>query len=851
MQERGLLLLTTLFVLLIFAAGLWSVGRQTMIFTPDDFGYWGMAAQWAGYDWSDSLASSNYYSFGYSIVLFPLYLLSYLGVGTTALYRLALIINACFLVLSFFLTVHVGRRLLPQLNKYFLLTISFATTLYVSNVWHAATTLAETYLYLMYWCLVVCMLRLLERFSSTRLILLLLVTANLFIIHMRSLGVVIAVIITLLLYFLLCVKNISYKKLLLFLGIAILITIAVVFSVNMVTNHIYQGNTGTNTFAAQVRTLRRMLSFAGIIDFILSYMGKLFYVGASSFLLVFLSLTMMASQVLGELGANIRKKSSGLSNQGLFGIFLLLSFLSTVAVSAAFKIFFATSGRTSTNADTILYGRYTEFVIGPLLLLGFAMLVNIRKHLKELVFSLALLFLCAIGVQRLLDILTYHNPHSNLVFRASGVIGLVWLSDGRWNNFAYYAAGIAVLIFATIAFILSLNTKEKVTMFMTAAFAVAMSVFWIYQGVVNLQIRFNNYISREQSVVPIVEIVEQHYPDHTLYLVTSRSFPAERLILQWLLPEKTLRYISIDEIGGLGAEPYVLLSSSLEHRIAGQLASQYYFLYDSGVLRLFSTDDVPDIEDIRSTPNPFLREIDLASVTTDYSVVGFNGKLSSNYSKPEGYLTQGLNVFRRDGIYEVVIDMEVSGMDGSGDLGYIETSIAGYAVQETRAIKREDFSRNGKATISVALEVADYGEFTVGVYSYGNSALQITGMKYNQLRGNGIAGLFAGKDSLDELEELGKIYRQSDVADKSLIYVDSDYSGSTGFPDYSLLAPYFGDQRPAYITGELLPYMTQYRGTHMLVEKTNGVDAVIELLDGHSIVGESQNYFLYALNPGD
>ena len=42
---------------------------------PDEFAYWSYAAQAAGYDWSDIMSLSSYFSYGYGYVLFPVFVL--------------------------------------------------------------------------------------------------------------------------------------------------------------------------------------------------------------------------------------------------------------------------------------------------------------------------------------------------------------------------------------------------------------------------------------------------------------------------------------------------------------------------------------------------------------------------------------------------------------------------------------------------------------------------------------------------------------------------------------------------------------------------------------------------------
>lgn len=61
---------------------------------PDEFAYWSYAAQAAGYDWSDIMSLSSYFSYGYGYVLFPVFVLCKDAVTA---YRVAVGLNFVFL----------------------------------------------------------------------------------------------------------------------------------------------------------------------------------------------------------------------------------------------------------------------------------------------------------------------------------------------------------------------------------------------------------------------------------------------------------------------------------------------------------------------------------------------------------------------------------------------------------------------------------------------------------------------------------------------------------------------------------------------------------------------------------
>ena len=58
----------------------------------DEFGYWANAAHIFGYDWSGVVSMSPYYSYGYSLFLFPLFLLK----DPSLSYQCGLLLNVIF-----------------------------------------------------------------------------------------------------------------------------------------------------------------------------------------------------------------------------------------------------------------------------------------------------------------------------------------------------------------------------------------------------------------------------------------------------------------------------------------------------------------------------------------------------------------------------------------------------------------------------------------------------------------------------------------------------------------------------------------------------------------------------------
>lgn len=862
-------ILAFIYVIMISVAALWSMSQQNRLkIVDDEFGYWGIAAHMAGYDWSDLMAATDYYSFGYSLVLLPIYFLTQLGVSAVVTYQIAIVMNAIFLILSFFLAVYVGKRILPDINKFFLLTACFAVTVFTANIGEAGIAWTEVYLYFMFWCLTACIFRLIERFSIGNIILVLMAAANLFIIHMRALGVVIAVVLTLLICLLRNIKRIPWKSIIIILAGALALTAAVLVIMELITRDLYQISGGNvNTFPEQAVKIRNILSLSGLVDLSLSVLGKLYYLGVSTFLFIFIGFTMVSGKLVSAFWQMKQNKKINISNENIFHVFLILSFLGTVMVSAIFKIFFIFTNRvTMHRGDEVMFGRYSEFMMGPLLLIGLTVLLDVKKYIREISVALFVLFICSIAVQYQLDFLIAYNEAQRISLRRYASMGITWLFNGEWRNFAYSASGIITFIFGTAALMVSFCTKKRTLIGISSFAVLLLSGFWIYQGIVNLQPIIDNYVHRDRAVDTVVDLIDVFFEDEDIYFVTKNRTDTDIKILQWMRPNLNITLVKPEEVREMLHEGGLFISNGerrlVDFAVSGPLFSQMNYLYNSGSLDIFSPTvasfdtDLTVIEALRSTPFPRWHSIALENMLPDHGEYRFRGHICYvPVTHPmEECTTVMTGVRLADGIYEFVIEIEAAGYN-DGEIGYVTIGTLNSPVSETRALKPDDFLRRGKGKITFTVEVMDRGEVFLEIYTHsGNTVIAINAIEYRQIRGNAIAGLFAGRDHREELMELGERYAQDSRADKVLIYVDSDSSGSAGFPDLSVIAMYFGDILPKYLPGNFLPFLEGLPGTHLLVEKTGRDEALYErmrFVSEHTIIGMSENYYLLSVGGVD
>ncbi len=198
---------------LLFVISIWSIGElETVVMYADDFHYWANAAFFAGYDWSSMIRHDFYYSYGYSILLAPLFLFSD---NSIVLYKMAVIENIVMLEAMFVILYRIGRKIFPNIEKWIVLLLAFAACLYPSCVLFVNFTWAEMALYLVFVLIVYFYLQIGDTSQKSVFIVLGCLNVYIFMIHQRMMTALIVSF--LIMFFLLLIRRISNNQFMSFL----------------------------------------------------------------------------------------------------------------------------------------------------------------------------------------------------------------------------------------------------------------------------------------------------------------------------------------------------------------------------------------------------------------------------------------------------------------------------------------------------------------------------------------------------------------------------------------------------------------------------------------------------------
>lgn len=358
-----------MFTFIIFGIFGYGIGKiYGMSIYPDEFGYWSNAAQAVGYDWREITSLGSYYSYGYSFLLFPV--LKFTDDGVTA-YRIAISMNTLAQAGAPFLAWGIYRRLFPETDGERLAIAAGMTALYPVWSFYSQMTLAESLLCFLYLLGCYLFVRYLESGNTAVLLTTAILFTYMYMVHMRTIGIMMAFMGTLLL--MAWRRQGRCSKL---IGIALLAVCGVALTAlgkKYVSGSVYaMGDAGllaANGYNGKLRLVMRVLTGEQTAPFLLGCAGKLYYLIMASFGML-IPAALFSVRQFKEMIIAVRRKERP-TWRPFFAVFVTLSFLGQFAVAA---LYMSGGGR----LDAVFYGRYNEYLVP--LMIGLGALELLRRE---------------------------------------------------------------------------------------------------------------------------------------------------------------------------------------------------------------------------------------------------------------------------------------------------------------------------------------------------------------------------------------------------------------------------------------------------------------------------------------
>lgn len=510
---------------IIFIAGMKNAYGIGII--NDEFGYWGIAASFAGKDWSELLSITPYYAYGYSMIVTWLY---HIFDDPTVIYRAALVMNVIMIVFSFWIAYKCGKKMFPHLSSECILLVCFAITVYSNNMIQAKIAWTETILYMLYWLSLYMFLLIIEKSKIKYIVIFSCINAFMYFVHQRTLGVIITS--SLMIIVLLTAKKISVKQFILYCCIMV----ALLMVGEKIKAYIIEGLftskelAAMNNYSGQVSKVSDIFhSIKGFSLLIQSILGKLFYFGLSTFLVGFVALFLLVKQSLFGGIEFLKSKLKIIDDRTMIALYLFLSFTATFMIAAISM--YQPYGR----LDLLLYGRYMEFAIGPLLLIGVIAVIQKKVNIRFYIISIISLILVAIMVNSI-----YLSLETN-VYNGICISALVYFFDNmRQVNGLAYQIVITMIVIVSLIIILLYIGKPRRNISLVVVILLAVS--WIklgdYNGVENLQ---KSVKTKVKKIAEKIEMLESPYDIYVLEDETGVNSIAK--YVQYYLPDVIVHII--------------------------------------------------------------------------------------------------------------------------------------------------------------------------------------------------------------------------------------------------------------------------------------------------------------------
>lgn len=340
---------------------------------PDEFGYWSTAAWINGYDWSKMASISSYYSYGYGLLLTPIMCLT--GGGEIG-YKIAILLNFILSLIGLILLCGIVGRLYRNINDVTRILISLISICYPAWMFYNQTTMAEGLLFFLVILISYILLRILTEEANILWYLAFGVTTGyILMVHMRTIGIVIAVVITMVVHII--DRIVKHRAILangaIFFATLFIMLILHVYIKGYITSTVYayeeQSRLAINNMSGQAGKFSDLLSLDGMVKLVVSVAGKIMYMITASF-------GMFVWCVYGVVKRFRERKVS------LFHIYILLSMLGMLGITSIYLL--------NVGISDVAYGRYEEIVIPLFIALGCAELITSAKQTSKIMLMITI-----------------------------------------------------------------------------------------------------------------------------------------------------------------------------------------------------------------------------------------------------------------------------------------------------------------------------------------------------------------------------------------------------------------------------------------------------------------------------
>lgn len=689
----------------------WNIQDLNMIYvTSDEMGYWGVAAYLAGFDWSPVISNIYYYSYGYSLLLTPLF---HLFSDPTLIYQSAIVLNGVMMAAVIPLAYKIGERLFPSCQEWVLILSAFCVSLYSGYILQASINRNECLLIFLFWLILYLVLQLHRKAPLWKFCLFAIFSVYIYMVHQRALGIMIAA--GILILILLIGKHISWRQLVAF-GITFCLML-LLHSVlkNYIKDSVWLNSTtsSANDFGSVSNRLGILFSSSGFLSFLRTLIGQVFYLGVASFILSYVGFIYLFPESIGLLRNSFKRESQIVAEKNPSSshviFFLLLCVIFTVLISALFMIL-------PSRIDHVLYGRYNEFVIVPLILIALLSLSQCRHRKKLLIVSCT----CCI-VYVLCGIVSFYSIQPLATFAPISSPGIAW-GERFFAEQWYLVVLVPFIVFTILIIFFNRNSSPKSHWMQYAAILLCTVAF---VGLGRYPVTHTVLPAQQSNMLAIEgpkEYLEQNQISELYYywdkdLENNYSY-WDISYLQFMMPnEKIYPVHSVEELAALpnGTNILTLTSDVLN-----------FDLHHSAVLKqVFERFSIWE-KQASSPESPLSLPLPLSSFATQNGIPSMDFASITSNGQP-GFLLYGPYMSVPTGSWKVNVNLDlISSKDA--EIGWIDIYNQGTTIA-SRSLARISFKQNTLKMVLPFQLIQEAPQLEIRIFSNDDTILKITGIE--------------------------------------------------------------------------------------------------------------------------
>ena len=339
----------------------------------------------------------------------------------------------------------------------------------------------------------------------------------------------------------------SLIAILVFVGLAFLIVVAKEYIIGnwYGAQSVEETRIAINDYTNQIGKIKKLANIKYFACLLFGMVGKFWAQAAASNMLILFAVVACVGLCFNCVRHNIIgiNKCSVLSEKELFLITATLLFAGSLGVASLYKLGTLSEQR----YYEIIMTRYIDYAVGPLLLCGFGIIINLKEYKK--------VFICSFVVMFLMTLITYfqfvksYQKMLNIVNVAS-VYPLI--KNVLENPKVIVWAGIVVMLVMAFIIVIIDGRFKRISKNTCQGIILGIMVLWeVYHGMTMI-VNFTNYKQKEVNdyVMPIVDYVETNNLESTIYYVKCDEGDRYNFlkILQFVLPEQKIELVTLEDV---------------------------------------------------------------------------------------------------------------------------------------------------------------------------------------------------------------------------------------------------------------------------------------------------------------